>query len=679
MDYRFSVSHLVKKVSGAKDAQNVPYHPNKDSSRWSKRNTVRRDIVSARRLGDTAPRFSVSFQQDGPAGYVHEARPARYGLHRRPPCEGQITAMCESEIPQLFREKKQNRETLSDALVLTAGDGVVEAGSCQHLMEKKFGAVGLRLLQHVEAALDSEDRTSGCARMTVRIVEDYIAITNHDAETVLVSALLWLCLAVRKPRAGHISESTAIHYEDDGCELFDLNELRPLDSSSCAASCWFPLFQSAVIALEPSEEDLPKYVWLQVDFATLVQLAAVEYAVGVKSGIILLGYSTALIPIKMLDTNILLWHLESEDLETLKSKTARVGWCRKSNVLLGTAALLQSSVGWSTGATKKKTWKWNGTSIQSVATTVSPLQLGFQGSATFERVSNILRFDVSRNYLAMLSSSYREAIILYDVGAKRAWLVPRLSVLHHMAIAYCSALRGAKEPLSVPLAKEHPNGGIASLKALRQSGSIQIERGGDDLLTLRELLMGFSVNLAKISPHRARHSKISGYEFMDIVHELPTTTLKRVHIQNEGSPWTSLLEWVPCLFCSNLGDAIIGVSSPHNNPACSRLATGKDYLAASVHCINNFSLRQGQTDNILSASRDLPGGLTWKPTDRVMWWCDHLNEAADEYNNCWNDPQFLQQISVKRADTSTNVATRYIDEDGAVVFGEGKRRVFHIF
>ncbi|KAL4742981.1 hypothetical protein BDV11DRAFT_179291 [Aspergillus similis] len=534
--------------------------------------------------------------------------------------------------------------------------------------------------------------------MTVRIVEDYIGVTNHDAETVLVSALLWLCLAVRKPSAGHISESTAIQYEDEGCESFYLDDLRPLDSSSCAASCWFPLFQSAVIALEPSEENLPKYVWLQLNFATLVQLAAVEYAVSVKSGIILLGYSTALIPIKMLDTDILLWHLEvcshqsqfktseieatratwlqSENLETLKSKTARVGWCRKSNVLLGTAALLQSSVGWSTGAIKKNTWKWKGASIQSMATTGSPLQLGFQGSATFERVTNILRFDVSRNYLAMLSSSYREAIVLYDVGAKRAWLVPRLSVLHHMAIAYCSTLTSAKEPLPIPLAKEHPNGGIASLKALRQSGSIQIETGGEDMLTLRELLMGFSVNLAKISPHRARHHKISGYEFMDIVHELPTTTLKRVHIENGGGPWTSLLQWVPCLFCSNLGDAIIGISSPHNNPACSKLPTGKDYLAASVHCINNISVRQGQNNNIITASRALPGGLTWKPTNRAMWVCQH-KEATDVFDNCWKDPQFLQQISMKRADTDTNVANRYIDEDGAVVFGKESSTIFN--
>ncbi|KAL2825748.1 hypothetical protein BDW59DRAFT_145880 [Aspergillus cavernicola] len=651
----------------------------------------------ARRIKESIPTFKISFHvhKDNirapfPSTRREKNRDRSKGSSIHESFSGKDATICQSDIPELFFERRENRESLFNTLVLTAGNGVVEAGSCGYLMRQKFGDVGLRLLQHIICALEREDSTSGCTQMTIRITANHISATNHGAGKDLLSALVWLCLAIRKPRIGQVSLSTTDMHYKGGSQKIRLRDLKPLAPPSHITSCWFPLFQSAVVAMEPSAEKLTPDSWLQVDFNTLIQLAAVEYPVTVGSGVVLLGYSTALIPVKMLDNDVILWHLEvcshesqfkvseleatkavwlqSQDLEFLKSKTARVGWCRKSNVLMGTAALLQSPVGWSTGKPQNTTWKWKGASLQAVATSTGPLQLGFQGGATFERVTNTLRFEASRNYLRLLQSSSREAIILYDVNAKRAWLVPLLSVLHHMAITYCRAANGGKELLPVPLARPSADGGASSMKALRQSGSVQIETGGDDILTLRDLLMGFSANLAKISAHRPRHKKIFGYEFMDVVHEVPSAKLKRVPIQASGMPWTSLLECVPCLFCSNLGEAIVGVSTTDQNPECKMLATGNDYLAASIHCVNNISERQGQNCNDTATTRFFPGGWSWKPTRVAFCGCKHI----DESDNCWVNPQFLQETLAKQSERTHDLAQQIIHKDGVVVFGKRK-------
>ncbi|KAJ5960837.1 uncharacterized protein N7479_007987 [Penicillium vulpinum] len=500
--------------------------------------------------------------------------------------------------------------------------------------------------------------------MTIRLNKSHISVIHHGNGEDPSQALLWLCLAVRVPKAGWISTSQKITESSYGCRKFLLGELEGIASSAADASCWHPLFESAVVVVEPSVNITPGSL-LQVDFNTLVKLAAVEYAVSVDSGVVLLGYSTALIPVKTLDDDTILWHLEvcphesqfkvsrlqatktewlvSADIEVLKSRTARVGWCSKSKVLLGTASLLKNPVGWSTSTTQRKSWSWKGVSLQAVATSTAPLQVGLQGGATFERITNTLRFDLSRNYLQLLRSSSREAIIVYDVSTKRGWLVPLLNVLHHMAITYCqNGIADEDRGLPIPLAKPEANGGISSLKALWQSGSVEIETGGDDTLTLRDLLMGFSANLAKISPQKPRRGEIFGYEFMDVAQGAPTANLKRGHIKSEGHGWTSLLQSLPCLFCSNLGDAIVAKMATNPNSECCRLITGRDYLAASLHSINDISTRKGR--GRIDGNISFPGDASWRPTT-VLQGCDH----TDGVGNCWVEPTFLQQIRKKTA------------------------------
>jgi hypothetical protein len=101
----------------------------------------------------------------------------------------------------------------------------------------------------------------------------------------ITHALIWLCLAIRNPKEGSISLSTG--YLDCGHnERFVLRPVfRPTPNG---AGCWYSLFNSAVIAVEPFAELLQDHS-LDLDFNHMIQLSAVEYTVSAGSGLILMG------------------------------------------------------------------------------------------------------------------------------------------------------------------------------------------------------------------------------------------------------------------------------------------------------------------------------------------------------------------------------------------------------
>jgi hypothetical protein len=89
-------------------------------------------------------------------------------------------------------------------------------------------------------------------------------------------------------------------------------------------------------------------------------------------------------------------------------------------------------------------------------------------------------------------------------------MVSMLSVILHMVVAYHKHI--AADTL-VPYAQAKANGGQACLEVLRESGSFLVEDRANDKLTLRELIMGYSVNFSKISLHTPGDRNIYGYEF----------------------------------------------------------------------------------------------------------------------------------------------------------------------
>ncbi|OJJ08275.1 hypothetical protein ASPVEDRAFT_392968 [Aspergillus versicolor CBS 583.65] len=164
-----------------------------------------------------------------------------------------------------------------------------------------------------------------------------------------------------------------------------------------STKCWFDLFEGGLIAVQPDTVlSGRESMFLQADFHLMLQIAAVEYPVLVDEGLVLVGYSTALIPVKLIDDKTILWHLEVakqesqikieelsaikgswlkfKTLDALKSKRALVGWCGEAITLLGTGQL--QTVQWSNAKIQQTTWSLSGANLQFVATSTAPMQLG---------------------------------------------------------------------------------------------------------------------------------------------------------------------------------------------------------------------------------------------------------------------------------------------------------------
>lgn len=494
-----------------------------------------------------------------------------------------------------------------------------------------------------------------------------------------------ICLSVRTPSIGSICVSTSLWPSSwkTGKMEMKLNKLLPFSSSQKDSTCWYGLFDSAVIALQPGTTQQNPCRGLVLDFVTMLGLSAVEYPILVGSGIILMGYSTALIPIRETGDGMILWHLEiaqddfqlkvanlqatrgewlqTESLDYLQSKKALLGWCSKADILLGTYRL-NPQVTWSAARNKPVTWKWKGANLQAIFQTASPVQVGLQAGGSFERMSNRLRFDPSAMYLKCLRSSALEQIILYDVSAKRAWLVPLLSVLHHMLLVYVRSVEQESLVSNAPMAVSASDG-TGSLKALREKGDMVIEGSGNHTLTVAQLIMKFSINMSRLSPQKPRRSTIYGYEFMDIVMDSTRSELKKEHLQREGLAWLSLLGEVNCLFCSGVGEAIVGDRALKTTSACNRLPKGNDFLAASMQSIETLSTRHGGSDQM--DFRRLSQNHFWQLTGSPFKRCSHANH----HDSCWQYPDFLQEIQTRQSSSRANDQNIDNCTNGALVFG----------
>lgn len=464
--------------------------------------------------------------------------------------------------------------------------------------------------------------------------------------------------------------------------------LKPLTQAKVPeeTSCWTNLFETAIIAMDLYIE-FGSHIFLDTDFQTMIQLAAVEYPVMENRGIILMGYSTALVPMKRLPgSDTVFWHLETgnEDLqlkptellgpkgrwmkrralEDLRSPRVLIGWCQEAVTLLGTE--LATTVDYS-GITKSKksTMRWVGANLQLNATTAAPFQIGGSAGMAFQRTTNTLRFDTAKNYRKCLNTSAMEQIILYDALESRAWLVSLICVFHEMLIAYWQRNVPAEQRKdNMPLARPHPNGASASLVALRDNGNCIVEGSDKDQLTVRDMILGFSINMSKISPNRPSRSKVFGYEFMDIVMEPTIVPLKKRSIEKEAWAWKSLLSEIKCLFCSQLGDAMLGSRNPSKESECNKLPKGLDWLATSMHSIVALDSRHG---NSKSMGYGLSSRHVWVKTGNPFGKCGNCENGV-----CWTTGSFLQRIRSThnlKLETSDNTQNQ---RDSAVVFGLGR-------
>lgn len=209
-----------------------------------------------------------------------------------------------------------------------------------------------------------------------------------------------------------------------------------------------------------------------------------------------MGYSTALVLVDVNTSGHVIWHVEiasddqplhSFELPTIQGswlkrraieelhtgKEALLGWCASSQVQLGTESL-EANVKWSGAKAKPTTWRWKSANLQLLAQSAAPIQIGAQTGFSWYRISNTVRFIPEQNYQRCLSISALQQAILYDVSARRAWLVPLVSIYHHMVLVCHNMITSLDDQQPIPIAAPD-DGSISSLVRLQRVGHVVVE------------------------------------------------------------------------------------------------------------------------------------------------------------------------------------------------------------
>jgi hypothetical protein len=395
----------------------------------------------------------------------------------------------------------------------------------------------------------------------------------------------------------------------------------------------------------------------------------------------------------MIDDTHVLWHLEVakhdsqlsiselaaiqsywlqvDNLDQLRAKRALIGWCPEATVLLGTNKLSPNAT-WSNGKVKKTSWNWSGANLQFLAQSAAPAQIGAQLGLSMSRTTNMLRFSPSNNYLKCLNNSATEHVVLYDLAAERAWLVPLLSTFHHMLAIYWNMIPPESRCAALPLATPSADGALASLNILKERGDFIVEESANEKSTIRDLIMGFSANFSRISVHSPFRTEVYGYELMDIVIDSPMADLRQKKIKKEGLDWAPLLSQVRCLFCSGIGNAIIGKKAIDLNSPCNEMPNGSNLMAATIPSINALSRRFGS--GFQGPLCQLSTLHMWQLVGNPFTHCQHKGSS---HETCWHTMQFLQEIqSIQKTNHRTEGPQRStLSKDGAVVFGQQRRGI----
>lgn len=164
----------------------------------------------------------------------------------------------------------------------------------------------------------------------VKMQANGICVSFSPSVNYLWDLLLWICLTFRQPKAGEICLSTCTI----DANIVTLQELT-VSAIPENTSCWYSLFDTAIVAMDPRIK-CSSQAFLDIDFNMMLQIAAVEYPVMVDNGLILMGYSTALVPVEDFDHRTILWHLETAkhdfQFKTTEILATKKTWLKKTKL-----------------------------------------------------------------------------------------------------------------------------------------------------------------------------------------------------------------------------------------------------------------------------------------------------------------------------------------------------------
>jgi hypothetical protein len=457
--------------------------------------------------------------------------------------------------------------------------------------------------------------------------------------------------------------------------------------------CWKKLLNNFVIAKMPSNRS--EGLGMEMSFGDMVTFAGVRYEIKHDKRLsALLGFSTLLIPTKRLQNGIQ-WHLEVfeklemfEQLEScehgydhtpfsllkpevdkwlecdvteLSKQPVFLGWnCeREVQVQMGTSNLSTNDT---QDSATEETERFALDSIEPFAS------LGFNIKGFVAQIGVRLIYKKQQtqfphseiaDFGTILDSGRREeSMLVYDTQSRRCWLVPKLSVLLHMAHYRKHTLNAHQELPKVPLAQASWDGGNSAKTAVEGV----IDSPAQD--KLRSYMMKIWGNLgfaqAKIAQDKRKKRNIHGVDFIEMADPaMSGKSFRKLSLNRSAGGWQYLCRrglWV--VFASSVGEVIEPTAPP---AACRvfRLPKDNDYLGTTTASLRAISA-------VMGGDKNLDKVLTLNPREKV---CRHTPKCYFMPKHRINQDCScvrLQTLKKQRMDWS-----RPDDERLADIAGEG--------
>lgn len=476
---------------------------------------------------------------------------------------------------------------------------------------------------------------------------------------------------------------------------FDTSEL-----SNEEQSCWLPIFANPVIARGfPVSERENGEQGLEVPLEIMAALGGARHVTEFEGGLVLKGYSAMLVPIERHEQSIQ-WHLirntndermryrqlrneclnratlEEVDYEALRTTRAFLGWWKSSETHLGTEDAAYDSIDWSPAGEAKRPARFSGGNIgfQTMITG----QLNFIMGAKDGR----LHFSQKGPFQRIVQCAEKTPVVLYDLGDRRAWLVPALDVMLHAVQTRHHLLPYKIDGENIKLTPVNPEKGrgaateAVSANQLRQLyerdvATEKVYYFKDvilDIWSQMERLMDKEDSIEAcpgLALHGTMQSKIYGWEYMSLVHEKKYQR-KEATIAKSSGGWVDLINDIDALvlFATGLDEII--------KPVCdlSRLCRpwkslpkGKDYLATGVPILE---LLYSEAGSRLSRKHLSTSHLQWHRGSTLFEQC---SGAASHRCDCDRTQQIYHDSLFK---TFGHVRPPgNLKDNGCVIFGQG--------
>jgi hypothetical protein len=399
--------------------------------------------------------------------------------------------------------------------------------------------------------------------------------------------------------------------------LIGHDEYSPSKMLETPSDCWKRLFPHGMIPGGfpiPSRDDAMK--GLELSFDLMCHLCGLEYETSNASGLILRGHRSLVYPVykigdcvqwhfqhvdltdhSELEEESMSAHLKNESLAELRSAPRHfLGLWAKPEITLGTDLVNYASLTWSSLYELRETMTKDGIELGGGVTL--PKILNVTLNKTY-KIANCQRNIYMIDFEGKLQSLVNFPVILYSPIERRAWLVPYVSVLLHLARARAYHQRSLG--YHIPGCEPAADGGSSALQTIMRHRRDPVKKarpeghqGHQELgMTVQDYVNEVWAALDKITLETCkakRHfrNQIIGYEAADVAKMKTTLRMKRKDLGIFSTGWTPLLSEIKLvLFYEGLSDPILAQLGSIPNTHCGsrvwrQIPKGFDLLATSL-------------------------------------------------------------------------------------------------